>query len=134
MLHTLYLMTWLSSLLKLLFSCGALAGAPSFSFHGHQTPPEASFTITPPAPADMVQRDVFTSSENGYHCFRRPALLYTSNGTLLAFAEGHSTSCADSDTEGVVIVVKRSNDGGITWSPLSLVISGPTGMPIKFCV
>lgn len=77
-----------------------------------------------PPPADMVQVDVFTSSEGDYHCFRTPSLLYTSNGTLLAFAEGrgrHTGSC--SDLGDVVIVVKRSNDDGMTWGPLSIVHS-----------
>lgn len=120
-----------SSFFLLLFSHGALARDPSFSPQP-PSPSRALFTTSPPAPFDMVQREVFTSSENGYQFFRKPALLYTSNGSLLAFAEGHSSaSSADRarDSEGVVIVMKRSIDGGNTWSPLSLVIANPAGTP-----
>ena len=76
-------------------------------------------------PPGMVQKDVFTSSEGGYHCFRMPALIYTCESSLLAFAEGrgqHTGSCSDQAGD-VVIVMRRSSDGGMTWSPLSLVHS-----------
>ncbi len=76
-------------------------------------------------PADMVQRDVFSGLEMGYKCFRSPALLYTSKGVVLAFAEGrgrHTGSCKDTITD-VEIVMKNSSDGGMTWSSLTVVHS-----------
>lgn len=36
------------------------------------------------------QVDLFTSGQEGYHTFRIPALAVTTQGTLLAFAEGES--------------------------------------------
>lgn len=58
----------------------------------------------------------FTSSEGIYDYFTRPMLLRTSMGSLLAFAEAKRGSCehvASSD-----LVLKRSVDGGATWSDL----------------
>lgn len=63
----------------------------------------------------------FSSGESGYFCIKIPVLLRTTNGTLLAFAEARRDSC--SDFAWTDIVLKRSSDGGITWSPLQLVRS-----------
>lgn len=76
-------------------------------------------------PPDGVQIDVFTQYEEGYECFRLPALLYTSTGTLLAFAEGRgqrTRSCSDTATD-VAVVMKISRDDGTSWSSLSVVHS-----------
>ena len=79
------------------------------------------------APADPIfSIDVFKAGEQGYDCFRIPSLLFTSKGTLLAFAEGRgrqSKSCADHGD--VHIVLKRSSDLGHTWSNLSVVYTEP---------
>ena len=66
--------------------------------------------------------EVFKAGELGYECFRIPSLLFTSKGTLLAFAEGRgqqSKSC--SDHGDVHIVLRKSSDLGHTWSNLSVV-------------
>ena len=66
--------------------------------------------------------DVFKAEDLEYECFRIPSLLFTSKGTLLAFAEGrgqHSNSCADHGD--VHIVLKRSADLGHTWSNMSVI-------------
>ncbi len=62
--------------------------------------------------------DVFVNGQDGYPAFRIPALIATSRGTLLAFAEGraHLRDHAEND-----IVLKRSTDGGKTWGPLQVV-------------
>ena len=65
---------------------------------------------------------VYKAGDLGYECFRIPSLLFTSKGTLLAFAEGrgqHSKSCADRGD--VHIVLKRSTDYGNTWSDMTVV-------------
>lgn len=61
---------------------------------------------------------VFTGGQEGYHCYRIPALVRLPNGTLLAFAEGRRFTCADHDWNDIVL--KRSTDGGNTWSPLQV--------------
>lgn len=70
------------------------------------------------------QENVFEMGQNGYYCFRIPSLLYTLNGTLLAFAEGRKGSC--NDHGWVDIVMKRSNDNGTTWSDLVVVQTAST--------
>ncbi len=62
---------------------------------------------------------VFESGTNGYNTFRIPALIRTTKGTLLAFAEGRKNS--SSDTGDIDLVVKRSEDNGRTWSELSVI-------------
>ncbi len=62
---------------------------------------------------------VFISGEEGYRTFRIPALIHAPNGDLLAFAEGRVHGAGDfGDLD---IVMKRSADGGRTWSPLQVV-------------
>ena len=59
---------------------------------------------------------LFKGGEEGYRCFRIPAIVATGKGTLLAFAEGRKNGCGD--TGDIDLVVKRSSDGGETWSAL----------------
>ena len=54
---------------------------------------------------DPIQTDLFTSGTLGYHTFRIPALVVTTSGTLLAFAEGRRNS--RHDTGAIDIVVRR---------------------------
>jgi sialidase-1 len=62
------------------------------------------------------------SRDPGYACFRIPAVVRTTSGTLLAFAEGRVLNCGDA--ADIDIVVKRSTDGGRTWGPLQIVTEG----------
>lgn len=62
---------------------------------------------------------LFKPGDNGYKCFRIPAVITTGNGTILAFAEGRKNHCGDADD--IDLVVRRSADGGKTWSPMILV-------------
>ncbi|MGW4564865.1 exo-alpha-sialidase [Streptomyces sp. NPDC004561] len=69
------------------------------------------------------QQVLFRASQDpGYACFRIPAVVRTTDGTLLAFAEGRVLNCGDA--ADIDIVVKRSTDGGRTWGPLRLVSEG----------
>ncbi|MFF1692500.1 exo-alpha-sialidase [Streptomyces sp. NPDC058257] len=69
------------------------------------------------------QQVLFKASQDpGYACYRIPAVVKTVKGTLLAFAEGRTNDC--SDAGDIDIVVKRSQDGGRTWSPLQVVNEG----------
>jgi sialidase-1 len=71
------------------------------------------------AAAPLPQQDVFVSGEGGYHTYRIPALLVTSNQTLLAFCEGRKNSRFD--TGDIDLLLKRSVDGGKTWSETQVV-------------
>ena len=59
---------------------------------------------------------VFKTVEN---TFRIPALIEASNGDLLAFAEGRVGGRGDSGD--IDLVLRRSSDGGDTWSDLEVV-------------
>ncbi len=62
---------------------------------------------------------IYKSGEEGYQCFRIPAIVATKKGTLLAFCEGRKNNC--SDAGDIDLVLKRSADGGKTWSKLQVV-------------
>lgn len=58
----------------------------------------------------------FVSGQNGYHTYRIPAIVRSSNGTLLAFCEGRKNS--GSDSGDIDIVLRRSTNYGLTWLAL----------------
>lgn len=62
---------------------------------------------------------VFESGKEGYHSFRIPALVQLPNGELLAFCEGRVNSRGDYGNNDLVL--KRSTDGGRSWSALQVV-------------
>lgn len=63
--------------------------------------------------------DIYWKDQDGYSCFRIPAIVRSKAGTLLAFAEARKNSC--SDTGNIDLVLKRSEDGGKTWSNLIII-------------
>lgn len=63
--------------------------------------------------------DIYQKGQDGYACFRIPAIVKSKAGTLLAFAEARKNSC--SGTGNIDLVVKRSEDGGKTWSRIITV-------------
>lgn len=62
---------------------------------------------------------VFISGTKGYSSFRIPALVTTNSGRILAFAEGRVNS--SSDTGNIDLVMRSSDNGGKTWSPLKII-------------
>lgn len=61
----------------------------------------------------------FVSGQGGYHTYRIPAIVRSTNGTVLAFCEGRKNS--SSDAGDIDIVLRRSTNNGATWLPMSLV-------------
>jgi sialidase-1 len=77
---------------------------------------------TVPAPG-FTQQVIFKAGQDpGYACFRIPAIVKSTHGTLLAFAEGRVTSCGDAGD--IDVVLKRSTDGGKTWGPVQVLNRG----------
>jgi sialidase-1 len=68
---------------------------------------------------DVSKRYLYKPNDAGYACFRIPALLTTAKGNLLAFAEARKNDCGDSGD--IDVVLKRSTDGGQTWSNLKVI-------------
>jgi sialidase-1 len=62
-------------------------------------------------------RPVFVNGQEGYACYRIPAIVRAANGDLVAFAEGRLAECSDS-TPIIRLVCKRSTDNGASWEPL----------------
>lgn len=62
---------------------------------------------------------IYKAGDGGYNCFRIPALVTTKAGTILAFAEARKTGCGDAGD--IDLVVKRSADGGKSWSDMKIV-------------
>lgn len=62
---------------------------------------------------------VFTSGESGYGIYRIPALIPAPDGALLAFCEGRVNGVSDSGD--IDMLLKRSEDGGVSWSSAQVV-------------
>ena len=69
----------------------------------------------------LSSTNLFTSGQNGYNTYRIPALYETTNGVLLAFCEGRKNS--SSDTGDIDTLLRRSFDGGLTWTAQQVVWS-----------
>ena len=63
--------------------------------------------------------EVFSSGAGGYHTYRIPVLLTSPGGALLAFCEGRRKT--PRDYGDIDILLKRSEDGGKTWSEQRVV-------------
>lgn len=66
--------------------------------------------------------DVFVGGADGIHTYRIPSLLVAPGGELLAFCEARKQSQKDASPTDMVI--KRSADGGGTWSATQIVLAG----------
>jgi sialidase-1 len=80
----------------------------------------AGLALLPVAQAAEVEENtVWRAGEGGYHTYRIPALLVTKRGTLLAICEGRKDNSRDHGN--IDLLVKRSSDGGRTWSPHQVI-------------
>src|SRR4029078_8682008 len=66
------------------------------------------------------QTDLFVSREGGYRSYRIPSLIKTPGGAILAFCEGRKYNV--NDTGDIDLLMRRSEDGGITWSDQEIVL------------
>ncbi|MFP4621499.1 MAG: sialidase family protein, partial [Bacteroidales bacterium] len=64
-------------------------------------------------------KPVFKSGTNGYHTYRIPSIAVTNKGSVLAFCEGRMYSRRDHGN--IDLLLKRSTDGGKTWSQQKIV-------------
>jgi len=79
----------------------------------NQAPRAAGPRSNAAAPVETV---VFKNGDDGYRCYRIPAIVRAPGGELLAFAEGRVLDCGDfGDVE---IVQRTSTDNGKTWGPV----------------
>lgn len=73
---------------------------------------------TKPTPRADVN-ELFVHGQSGYGRYRIPSLYVTPKNTVLAFCEGRVKPAGL--TGDIDIVLRRSTDGGKTWSPLQVV-------------
>lgn len=66
-----------------------------------------------------VQTDVYVAGRDGYHTYRIPSVIVTPKGTLLAFAEARREGRGDAGD--IDLVLKRSTDGGNSWSAMRVI-------------
>ncbi|MBM3802604.1 MAG: exo-alpha-sialidase [Acidimicrobiia bacterium] len=65
------------------------------------------------------QQNLFSAGEHGYTRFRIPALVVSSKGTILAFAEARKGGGHDWDE--IDLVLRRSFDHGRTWEAMQVI-------------
>jgi sialidase-1 len=81
-------------------------------------PPDAECQ---PFPEDLpFQTPVYKQGDGGYHTFKIPTMITAPNGTILAFAEGRVSNQEDWDKMDMVL--RKSYDGGTTWTPLEVIV------------
>ncbi len=68
--------------------------------------------------AEPVFNDVFVAKTDHFKSIRIPSVVVTKTGTILAFAEARA---ANSDQALNKIAIKRSTDGGQTWSSIQII-------------
>ena len=74
------------------------------------------------SPGRCTQSVPYTAGVDGYASYRIPAVISAADGSVLAFAEGRRAGTADSGN--IDVVLRRSSDGGCSWTPLQVVASG----------
>lgn len=72
------------------------------------------------SPAELPEIVLFENGTGDYSCYRIPAILKAPEGSLLAFAEGRTENCGDFGN--VDILLRRSEDGGKSWSNTQVVV------------
>jgi sialidase-1 len=76
----------------------------------------------------LEKLDLYEAGKDGYAVYRIPGLVVTAKGTVLAYCEARRTGKSDWDT--IDIMLRRSTDGGKTWSPREKISNVP-GPKIK---
>ncbi|MBK7104646.1 MAG: exo-alpha-sialidase [Ignavibacteriae bacterium] len=70
---------------------------------------------------------LFTSKDNSkVSCYRIPAIITTNNGVLIAAIDERVESCDDlKSNNDINIVIRRSEDNGITWKEIERIVDYP---------
>ena len=84
------------------------------------------------APALLEQTDVFVAGQDGVFEYRIPGIVTTNQGTLIAFCDARMRKEGDPPND-IDLVMKRSVDGGRTWSPLRTLVNNGVGAAADSC-
>jgi sialidase-1 len=74
------------------------------------------------APSFQTAR-IFEGDTEGYKLYRIPGIVVTKKGTILAYTEARRTGSGDWDS--IDILMRRSSDGGSTFSPQRVIAHAP---------
>ena len=83
----------------------------------------------------MQKQPIFEARTHGYHVYRIPGIAVTPSGVVLATAEARPGKGGDWDENDVVM--KRSTDGGASWSEMQVVVKSEgygLGPVSNFCM
>lgn len=70
--------------------------------------------------SDLIEQcDLWGIGSGGYDTYRIPAIVATASGAILAFCEGRRNS--RSDTGDIDLLMRRSRDGGVTWTESRII-------------
>lgn len=85
------------------------------------------------AEGGITHQDLFSSEMNeDVACYRIPSLVTAPNGDLIAAIDERVPSCDDlRGNKDINIVLRRSSDGGRTWSEIETVIDFPEGQSVS---
>ena len=86
----------------------------------------ASSSLAAAAPPPRLT-DLFTSGTLGIHTFRVPNIVTTTNGTLVAIAQGKLGGSGDEGATSVLL--RRSDTGGAAWSAPAVVLHRSRALP-----
>ncbi len=67
------------------------------------------------AQASIQRTDLFEGGKGGYATYRIPGIIVTTKGSMLAWCEARKSG---GDWDDIDILMRRSTDGGKTWSEL----------------
>lgn len=99
-----------------LFLVGALAVA-ALLFPGRNSP---ALQAADDPTTEPVKVDLFEAGKEGYGQFRIPGIVVTKNGVVLAYCEARRA--ASTDWGQIDVMLRRSTDGGLTWSPMKKIV------------
>jgi sialidase-1 len=71
-------------------------------------------------PVGLYHTTIYKQGDSGYHTFKIPTMITAENGTILAFAEARVDN--QEDWGKMDMVLRKSYDGGNTWTPLEVVV------------
>ena len=74
----------------------------------------------PPGDRPPVKTDLFEAGKDGYATYRIPGIVVTKRGVVLAYCAARKSGIGDWDV--INIALRRSNDGGKTWLPRTILV------------
>lgn len=93
--------------------------APSSEVLSDEEATTATTAASTEMPPEFAEYEVFIGGQEGYDVYRIPAIIETASGALLAFCEGRRSIA---DTGDIDLILKKSLDGGRTWSKPRIVV------------